>query len=696
MGERLDMGHNPVGASTREKDSSGTDNSSDNKGKKFWQRKGVRRIFAAVAIAGTLAVGFNLASSGDRVDHSRTTYSEFVQLVEDDRINKIQITPINESQSKVVGLLDPVENTAENKDAEPEKQLTGQAARAQQRAKAAQNIVSTVGPSADFVYDQFDDHAEVNFKKKSNLGSYLPMLLMGGLFATFMFLWYRRSKQQQAGNGMGKLADMGKSQTDVTNSQVTFDDVAGLDEAKEEVSELVEFLSNPEKFSRLGGRVPKGVMMEGPPGTGKTLLAKAVAGEAGVPFFAVSGSDFEEMLVGVGASRVRDLFKRAKENAPCIVFIDEIDAVAKKRGNNAMNDAGAQTLNAILTSMDGFDDNSGIIVMAATNRSDILDPAVVRSGRFDRSVMVGLPDIAAREEILKVHTRNKPLDTDVDLKKLAKRTSGMSGADMEKIANEAAIAAAKAGENFISMDYFNESLDKEKAGKARKSAVLSDAAKERIAYHEAGHTLMALHEGKKANELDKVTIIPRERALGVTVFDIKEDSRILPKYNEYVSQLRLAAAGRIVEEIIYGTYTQTAGASGDIDMMSNIARSMVLELGMSRKLGMVKYTNANGGYATASSETNKLIDEEVKRLTDDAYDFARKVLEDPQNIEQLHKLAAVLIEKETIEADEVIRMMDIKQFEDPYEQSVLDDNGLQGVGPDWQKYVNKGNAPKPE
>lgn len=683
------MGDNPSNAAARGKDSSGKNNASESNGKKFWQRKGLRNVFAAVAIVGALTVGYNLMNSDNAVEQQQTTYSQFVDLVEQDRINHIQITPINESQSMVVGILERADGEAQPV---PQKQLRGQAGKAQQRAQAKQHIVTAVGPSADFAYDQLDDHADVRFKEKSNFGSYLPMLLMGGLMIGLFYLFNRRaSNQQQAAGGMAKLADMGKSQTDVTESKVTFDDVAGLDEAKEEVSELVEFLSNPEKFSRLGGRVPKGVMMEGPPGTGKTLLAKAVAGEAGVPFFAVSGSDFEEMLVGVGASRVRDLFKRAKENAPCIIFIDEIDAVAKKRGNNANNDAGAQTLNAILTSMDGFDDNNGIIVMAATNRSDILDPAVVRSGRFDRSVMVGLPDISAREEILKVHTRNKPLATDVDLKRLAKRTSGMSGADMEKIANEAAIAAAKAGENFITMDYFNEALDKEKAGKARKSAVLSDEAKERIAYHEAGHTLMALHEGKKAHELDKVTIIPRERALGVTVFDIKEDSRILPKYNEYVSQLRMAAGGRIVEEIIYGTYTQTAGASGDIDMMSNIARSMVLELGMSRKLGMVKYTNGNGGYATASSETNKLIDEEVKRLTDDAYNFAREVLSDPHNVEQLHKLAAALIEKETVEADEVIGMMDIKQFDDPYEKEVLNDNGLAGVGPDWQKFVK---APK--
>lgn len=686
------MGDNPSGATAHGKDSAATNNSSDNKGKKFWQRKGLRNIFAAVAIVGALAVGFNWMSRDHSIEQQETTYSQFVEMVEQDRINHIQITPINDSQSMVVGLLEP---TAEAPQAAPEKQLRGQAAKAQKRAEAKQNIVKAVGPSADFAYDQLDDHADVRFAEKSNFGSYMPMLLMGGLMVGLFYLFNRRAnKQQQAGSPMGKMADMGKSQADITQSNVTFDDVAGLDEAKEEVSELVEFLSNPEKFSRLGGRLPKGVMMEGPPGTGKTLLAKAVAGEAGVPFFSVSGSDFEEMLVGVGASRVRDLFKRAKENSPCIIFIDEIDAVAKKRGNNANNDAGAQTLNAILTSMDGFEDNSGIIVIAATNRSDILDPAVVRSGRFDRSVMVGLPDVSAREEILKVHTRNKPLAADVDLKRLAKRTSGMCGADMEKIANEAAVAAAKAGEKFISMDYFNEALDKEKAGKARKSAVLSDEAKERIAYHEAGHTVMALHEGKKAHDLDKVTIIPRERALGVTVFDIKEDSRILPKYNEYISQLRMAAGGRIVEEIIYGTYTQTAGASGDIDAMSNIARSMVLELGMSRKLGMVKYTNGNGGYATASSETNKLIDEEVKRLTDDAYNFAREVLSDPQNIEQLHKLAAALIDKETVEADEVIAMMDIKQYDDPYEKDVLDDNGLEGVGPDWQKYAHKEGAPK--
>jgi cell division protease FtsH len=302
--------------------------------------------------------------------------------------------------------------------------------------------------------------------------------------------------------------------------------------------------------------------------------------------------------------------------------------------------------------------------------------------------MVGLPDVSGRELILEVHTQNKPLSLDVDLKKLAKRTSGMSGADLEKIVNEAAIAAAKNGEEFISMDYLNEALDKEKSGKARKSAVLSDEAKERVAYHEGGHTIMSLHEGLKANELDKVTIIPRSRALGVTVFNIKEDMRILPKYSEYITQLRVAAAGRVAEEVIYGSYTETAGAGGDIQMMSGIARRMVLELGMSRKLGMVKYSSETGnGYATASSETAKVIDDEVKRLIDDAYSFVREVLEDPKNIDQLHKLTAALLEKETLEAAEVIDLLDINEHEDPHEKAFLADNGLEGVGPAWEQYA---------
>jgi len=493
------------------------------------------------------------------------------------------------------------------------------------------------------------------FKALSSL--LFPILLLVGLF----FLLRRA----QSGPG-SQAMNFGKSKARVQmepKTQVTFGDVAGIEQAKLELTEVVDFLKNADRFTAIGAKIPKGVLLVGPPGTGKTLLAKAVAGEAGVPFFSISGSEFVEMFVGVGASRVRDLFEQAKQNAPCIVFIDEIDAVGRQRGAGlgGGNDEREQTLNQLLTEMDGFEGNTGIILIAATNRPDVLDSALMRPGRFDRQVVVDRPDYAGRQEILNVHARGKTLAKDVDLNKVARRTPGFTGADLANLLNEAAILAARRSLTEISMDEVNDAIDRVMAGPEKKNRVMSEKRKELVAYHEAGHALVGALM-PDYDPVQKISIIPRGRAGGLTWFTPSEDRMESGLYSRSYLQNQMAVAlgGRLAEEIIYGEEEVTTGASNDLQQVTRVARQMVTRFGMSDRLGPVALGRSNGNVFMGrdiasdrdfSNETAAAIDEEVRNYVDQAYGRAKKVLQENRLI--LDKLAEMLIEKETVEADEL-------------------------------------------
>ena len=497
----------------------------------------------------------------------------------------------------------------------------------------------------------------------------LPFLLILGI-AFFVM----RQMQKNAGSGaMGFGKSKAKMLTE-KHGRVTFDDVAGIDESREELQEIVDFLKDPSKFARLGGKIPKGALLVGSPGTGKTLLARAVAGEANVPFFTISGSDFVEMFVGVGASRVRDMFEQAKKNAPCIVFIDEIDAVGRHRGAGLGNgnDEREQTLNQLLVEMDGFEANEGIIIIAATNRPDVLDPALLRPGRFDRQVVVPRPDIEGREKILGVHMKKLPLAPDVDPRTIARGTPGFSGADLANLANEAALLAARKGKRLVAMKEFEEAKDKVMMGAERKSMVMTEDEKRSTAYHEAGHALVSLYV-PGCDPLHKVTIIPRGRALGVT-WNLPERDRYSMSMKQMKARLALCFGGRIAEQLIYGQDELNTGASNDIQQATDMARSMVMEYGMSEKLGWLRYRDNQDevflGHSVArtqsiSAETAQLIDQEVRRLIEEAEATARKVLVD--NLDELHRLTAALLEYETLTGEEskrVIKGEDIGR-EDP-------------------------------
>ncbi|PHM37341.1 ATP-dependent zinc metalloprotease FtsH [Xenorhabdus innexi] len=489
--------------------------------------------------------------------------------------------------------------------------------------------------------------------------SWFPMLLLIGVWIFFM-------RQMQGGGGKGAMS-FGKSKARMlTEDQIktTFADVAGCDEAKEEVGELVEYLREPGRFQKLGGKIPKGILMVGPPGTGKTLLAKAIAGEAKVPFFTISGSDFVEMFVGVGASRVRDMFEQAKKAAPCIIFIDEIDAVGRQRGAGlgGGHDEREQTLNQMLVEMDGFEGNEGIIVIAATNRPDVLDPALLRPGRFDRQVVVGLPDVRGREQILKVHMRRIPLDTDIDASIIARGTPGFSGADLANLVNEAALFAARGNKRVVSMVEFEKAKDKIMMGAERRSMVMTEEQKESTAYHEAGHAII----GRLVPEHDpvhKVTIIPRGRALGVTFF-LPEGDQISASRQKLESQISTLYGGRLAEEIIYGPENVSTGASNDIKVATSIARNMVTQWGFSEKLGPLLYAEEEGevflGRSVAkakhmSEDTARLIDQEVKVLVDRNYQRARQIL--MENLDILHSMKDALMKYETIDAPQIDDLM---------------------------------------
>ena len=515
--------------------------------------------------------------------------------------------------------------------------------------------------------DLVDNHVTVEGKLPEQQSIWTQLLVASFpiLVIIAVFMFFMRQMQGGAG-GKGGPMSFGKSKARLLSEdqvKTTLADVAGCDEAKEEVGELVEFLRDPGKFQRLGGRIPRGVLMVGPPGTGKTLIAKAIAGEAKVPFFTISGSDFVEMFVGVGASRVRDMFEQAKKHAPCIIFIDEIDAVGRHRGNGmgGGHDEREQTLNQLLVEMDGFEMNDGIIVIAATNRPDVLDPALLRPGRFDRQVVVGLPDIRGREQILKVHMRKVPMGDDVQPGVIARGTPGFSGADLANLVNEASLFAARTGKRVVEMKEFELAKDKIMMGAERKSMVMSDKEKRNTAYHEAGHAIV----GRVVPEHDpvyKVSIIPRGRALGVTMFLPEEDRYSLSK-RALISQICSLYGGRIAEEMTLGFDGVTTGASNDIMRASQIARNMVTKWGLSEKLGPLMYAEDEESYlgrgggqsANVSGETAKLIDSEVRSIIDHCYNTAKQIL--TENRDKLDAMADALMKYETIDADQIDDIM---------------------------------------
>ncbi len=522
--------------------------------------------------------------------------------------------------------------------------------------------------------------------------SWFPMLLLIGVWIFFM-------RQMQSGGG--RAMSFGRSRARMLNNEnikITFENVAGVEEAKEELGEIIDFLKDPQKFTKLGGRIPKGVLLIGPPGTGKTLLAKAIAGEAGTPFFSISGSDFVEMFVGVGASRVRDLFVQAKKHAPCIIFIDEIDAVGRHRGAGlgGGHDEREQTLNQLLVEMDGFETSEGVIVVSATNRPDVLDPALLRPGRFDRQVVVPVPDVKGREEILKVHSKNIPLDKDVNMAVIARGTPGFSGADLENLVNEAALLAAREDKKKVSMSYFEKAKDKVLMGAERKSLILTEDEKRLTAYHEAGHALTALMI-PGADPIHKVTIIPRGRALGLTQ-QLPEDERHTYKKSYLENNLVILLGGRVAEELVFNEYT--TGAGNDIERVSSMARKMVCEWGMSDGLGPVAFAKQNdqvflgrdfGHVKEYSENTAMRIDDEVEKIVKRAYDRTRKLLE--EHLACLHAIAEALLEHETLSKkaiygimtgcleDDELKACFVMEEENKREESEAEDAGVSDAQP---------------
>ena len=531
----------------------------------------------------------------------------------------------------------------------------------------------------------------IDEKMPSLLGvllSWFPMLLLIGVWIFFM-----RQMQGGKGGAMGFGRSKAKLMTDI-KKKVSFNDVAGIDEAREEVQEVVEYLKNPKKFMKLGGKIPRGVLLVGSPGTGKTLLARAIAGEADVPFFTISGSDFVEMFVGVGASRVRDMFEQGKKNAPCIIFIDELDAVGRSRGAGlgGGNDEREQTLNQILVEMDGFETNDGVIIIAATNRPDVLDPALLRPGRFDRQVIVPLPDIVGRGKILKIHSKKISIGPDVKLKIVAKGTPGFSGADLANLVNEAALLAARNNKRIVTMQEFEEAKDKVMMGPERKSMVMTEEDKKLTAYHEGGHAIVAINE-KASDPIHKATIIPRGRALGV-VWTIPERDKYSHSREYLEANISKAMGGRIAEELIFGHDKVTSGASSDIQMATKLAKDMVTKFGMSDQLGPLTYGENEDEvflgrsitrHQQMSEETAKKIDIEIKRIVDEGYKKAKKIL--TEKIDDLHKLAKALLVYETLSGEEISDIIfknkypERKEVEDLIEEEKSSALGSMGLKP---------------
>jgi len=520
----------------------------------------------------------------------------------------------------------------------------------------------------------------------------LPFIVIIGIWIFFM-------RQMQGGGG--KAMGFGKSKAKLLNEmagRVTFDDVAGIEEAKEELEEIVEFLKDPSKYQRLGAVIPKGALLVGPPGTGKTLLARAIAGEANVPFFTISGSDFVEMFVGVGASRVRDMFEQGKNNAPCIIFIDEIDAVGRHRGAGlgGGNDEREQTLNQLLVEMDGFEANEGIILLAATNRPDVLDPALLRPGRFDRQVVVSNPDILGREKILKVHMKKVPLAADVKPRVIARGTPGFSGADIANLVNEAALLAARKGKRVVTMEDFEQSKDKVMMGAERRSMVMQEEERKLTAYHEGGHALVAIH-CPASDPIHKATIIPRGRALGM-VMRLPEHDQLSRSREKMHADLAVAMGGRVAEELIFGYDKVTSGASSDISYATKMARAMVTQWGMSDKLGPLEYGENQQevflGHSVAQSQnisgaTAKIIDEEIRDIVDSAYKRATKILTD--NLDDLHKLGKGLLEYETLSGEEINDLLAGKAIHKDLDDDDSTDSKPTGSVPSTKKPKDKGD-----
>ncbi|MEM7065994.1 MAG: ATP-dependent zinc metalloprotease FtsH3 [Cyanobacteria bacterium P01_B01_bin.77] len=601
---------------------------------KRWRNAGLYVLLVVVVIA--LATAF---FEQPRIETEAWRYSRFINEVENGSIEKVYISA-DRSQAKFP---DP----------------TGE------ERRIVVNLPSDPG-LVDILTDNSVDIEVQRQAEENRLLQVLSTLLIPVLLLVVLFFVLRRAQ-----NGPGSQAmNFGKSKARVQmepQTQVTFGDVAGIDQAKLELTEVVDFLKNADRFTAVGAKIPKGVLLVGPPGTGKTLLAKAVAGEAGVPFFSISGSEFVEMFVGVGASRVRDLFEQAKNNAPCIVFIDEIDAVGRQRGAGlgGGNDEREQTLNQLLTEMDGFEGNTGIIIIAATNRPDVLDAALLRPGRFDRQVVVDRPDYSGRLEILKVHSRGKTFSKDVDLEKIARRTPGFTGADLSNLLNEAAILAARRNLTEISMDEVNDAIDRVLAGPEKKDRVMSEKRKSLVAYHEAGHALVGALM-PDYDPVQKISIIPRGQAGGLTWFTPSEERLESGLYSRSYLQNQMAVAlgGRLAEEIIFGDEEVTTGASNDLQQVARVARQMVTRFGMSEKLGPVALGRQQGNpflgrdIATErdfSEETAAVIDSEVRDLVDVAYSRAKQVLVENRNV--LDQLADMLVDKETVDSDELQRLL---------------------------------------
>ncbi|MFT6956460.1 MAG: cell division protease FtsH [Halieaceae bacterium] len=600
-------------------------------------------VIAAVLLS--VFNNFNMQESTEQVG-----YSDFIQEIQSERIKKVVVEGLTISGERYDG-----------------------------------STFETVRPMVEdpkLMDDLLTHNVEVEGRKPEQQSVWTQLLVASFpiLIIIAVFMFFMR-QMQGGGGGRGGPMSFGKSKARLLGEDqitTTFADVAGVDEAKEDVKELVDFLSDPSRFQKLGGRIPRGILMVGQPGTGKTLLAKAIAGEAKVPFFSISGSDFVEMFVGVGASRVRDMFEQAKKQSPCIIFIDEIDAVGRQRGAGmgGGHDEREQTLNQLLVEMDGFEVNDGVIVIAATNRPDVLDSALLRPGRFDRQVVVGLPDIRGREQILKVHMRKVPLSEDVEASKIARGTPGFSGADLANLVNEAALFAARSDVRTVGMEQFEKAKDKIMMGAERKSMVMSDNEKRNTAYHEAGHAIV----GRLVPEHDpvyKVSIIPRGRALGVTMF-LPEEDRYSHSRRHIMSQICSLFGGRIAEEMTLGKDGVTTGASNDIQRATEIARKMVTQWGLSEKMGPLLYDDASeevflGRSAgqpvkSVSGETAKAIDEEVRRIIDECYGIAQRLLE--ENFDKLHSMADALMLYETIDADQIEEIMSGRE---------------PGVPKDWEK-----------
>ncbi len=634
--------------------------------------------YAVVAMYNRAAVPLeNYSDFLELVKHSNPAagQSEYVVIKEGAENNKhdvrySKLTDVRIGQTEIQGtvtreVLENHDNTQQAKDS------TQQAKDSTQQAKDSTQQAKENAPQVKFVTSKSrgdsdrelekllsDNKVRFSYETESPWNKWLPMLFVTGLFAAVVYYAFKRLGGAGSPMAFGRSRGKMYAQEDLG---ITFDDVAGIDEAVEEVREVVEFLRTPEKYQILGGRIPKGVMLVGPPGTGKTLLAKAIAGEAGVPFFSLSGSDFVEMFVGVGAARVRDMFQQAEAKAPCIIFIDELDALGKTRGSSIVggHDEREQTLNALLVEMDGFGSNSGVIVMAASNRPETLDPALLRPGRFDRHVLVDRPDVRGREDILKVHVQNVKLDPSVQLKEIASLTSGFVGADLANLVNEAALLAARKAKTTVGMAEFNEGVERVVAGLEKRKRIIHVEEKQRVAYHESGHALVA-YSLPNTDPVHKVSIIPRGiAALGYTM-QRPEDDRYLMTQGELESRIQVLLAGTITEEIVYSDIS--TGAQNDLERASAIARSMVMEFGMSR-LGRVNYRESNrspflagsgadlGQSRTHSEQTAREIDEEVKRIIDDAIVKVRSILE--QRRTSLEALTKRLIEREVIDADEL-------------------------------------------